>query len=56
MILGSALLWNNYIGLFVVFSISVVGLSATVLALLFGPKIYILFFTKDGRECNHDKK
>jgi len=49
-LLVSIFLWNNYVGAFITASIAILGMILSVLALLFGSKIYVLFFTKDGRE------
>jgi len=50
LILVSAFLWNNYIGAFITLAIAVLGFVVTVFALIFGPKLYVLFFTKDGTQ------
>jgi len=41
-LLVSIFLWNNYVGAFITASIAILGMVLSVLALLFGSKIYVV--------------
>jgi len=48
--LASGFLWNVYVGAFIVPSIAVLGMVTGAFLLIYIPKVYVIFFTKEGSQ------